>query len=96
MVLKKLKAVIKSNKLVTFEYNGLPRVVEPHLIGITESGKYVLKAFETWPFDSKDRPKWKFFSLSNVKNLIIMSKSFETKRDFEKNELYVEKVILQI
>jgi len=96
MVLKKLKAAIKSNKVVTFEYNGLPRIVEPHLIGITDSGKYVLKAFETWTFDSSNRPHWKFFSLSNVKNLIIMGKSFETKLDFEKNELNVEKVILQI
>jgi len=96
MVLKKLKAAIKSNKIVAFEYNGLPRVVEPHLIGITEGGKYVLKAFETWTFDSSNRPTWKFFSLSKVKDLVIMGKSFDTRLDFEKNSVNIGKVILQI
>ncbi|MBA2864933.1 WYL domain-containing protein [Methanococcus maripaludis] len=96
MVINTLKTAIKSKKTVTFQYEGLPRVVEPHMIAITDTGKWILKAFQTWTFESRNRPDWKFYSIPNIKDLIMMNKSFESKLDFEKNQLYIDKIIMQV
>lgn len=84
MVINTLKEAIKSKKIVTFHYGGLPRVAEPHMIAITDTGKWILKAFQTWTFESENWPEWKFYSIPNIKNLTLMNKSFESKLDFEK------------
>ncbi|MDK2928622.1 MAG: hypothetical protein PWP73_208 [Methanococcus sp.] len=91
-----LKSAIKCKRTVTFQYEGLPRVVEPHMIAITDTGKWILKEFQTWTFDSRNRPDWKFFSIPNIKDIIVMNKSFESKRDFEKSQFYIDKIIMQV
>uniref|UniRef100_A9A7J0 DNA-binding transcriptional regulator YafY n=1 Tax=Methanococcus maripaludis (strain C6 / ATCC BAA-1332) TaxID=444158 RepID=A9A7J0_METM6 len=96
MVINTLKEAIKSKKIVTFHYGGLPRVAEPHMIAITDTGKWILKAFQTWTFESGNWPEWKFYSIPNIKNLTLMNKSFESKLDFEKNQLSIDKIIMQI
>ncbi|BAP60963.1 MAG: hypothetical protein PWP73_216 [Methanococcus sp.] len=54
-------------------------LIEPYFdTTLTLSTVQLLKAFETWTFDSSNLPYWKFFSRSKVKDLVILRKSSDT------------------
>ena len=55
---------------VTLVYQGLRRVVEPHLVGIHEAGEPMLVAFQTGGFShSGDLPGWRTFITTKVESV---------------------------
>lgn len=42
-----LEDAIRSRRVVTFHYDGLPRIVEPFLLGTTTAGRSALRAYQT-------------------------------------------------
>lgn len=42
-----LEDAIRSRRVVTFHYDGPPRIVEPFLIGTTTAGRPALRGFQT-------------------------------------------------
>ena len=68
---------IKNKRLLQFHYDGLVRVVEPHLLGRTTSGKDSLSAYLVRGYTKLDqKPFWRYYPLSEIKNLAVLDEIF--------------------
>ena len=45
-MLSMIEMCIAQRLLLSFVYDGLPRVVEPHLVGYSTTGKQLLRAYQ--------------------------------------------------
>lgn len=67
-----LKKAIEEKKVVTFIYDGLPREVEPFLIGDTTSMHAAMRGFQTGGGSRSGNPVgWRLFLLEKIRNLSI-------------------------
>lgn len=77
-----LEDAIRSRRVVTFHYDGLPRIVEPFLIGTTTAGRPALRGFQTGGGSQSGRvPGWHLFSLDKIVGLATCQKRFSGVRD---------------
>lgn len=76
-----LKRAIERKNLVLFYYNNLPRVVEPHVLGI-QKGITQLLAFQVRGHSSSGGlPQWRRYDVTQVTQLSILDESFPGPRD---------------
>ncbi len=82
-VADELTFAIENRRVVTFNYDGHVRVVEPFLIGITTTGKHALRGYQTEGTSSSGKvPGWHLFSLSKITGIDVTLTSFEGLRPF--------------
>jgi predicted DNA-binding transcriptional regulator YafY len=88
---------VENRKLLEFEYDGLHRVVEPHTVGISKTGKESLSAFQTSGESARGSvPCWGQFSLSKIENLNVLDDNFigtqpgYSKGDSRMSRIYAE------
>lgn len=68
---------IRCKKLLQFSYGDHTRVVEPHLFGRDSAGHDVLSAYLVRGYsESRQRPYWRFYLLSNVTSLTMLDERF--------------------
>lgn len=68
---------IASLKLLTFEYDGFPRVVEPHTYGLDAKGHRALRAYQVrGGSDSGEFVGWKLFHERDMSGIRVLSESF--------------------
>lgn len=61
---------MKAGLTLSFEYDGKPRTVEVHALGISPTGNPVIRAFQVDGGSiSGETPAWKLFSVSKIKEL---------------------------
>lgn len=61
---------ITNKKVLTFSYDGHPRVVEPHAYGVTTAGHDAIRAYQTGGSSSSgDVPTWRLFLVSEIRGL---------------------------
>lgn len=71
-----LLQAIRSKKLITFEYQGLPRTCEPHIYGICNGIPQVL-CYQLSGGSSRDAlPEWRRFDLGGIFNLDLSQEHF--------------------
>lgn len=76
-----LVKTIHEHRLVTFHYDGLMRKVEPYTYGINKKGHEVLSAFQVTGLSaSGNRPMWRLYLISEIRNLQITNEAFSTQR----------------
>ena len=90
-------AAIENQNLIEFKYDGCYRVVEPHTLGVSKTGKENLSAFQTEGTSVHgDVPGWKQFTLIKIKEMNVLDKTFDDPRpgyvrgDSRMNEIYFE------
>ena len=77
-----LEDAIRSRRVVTFHYDGLPRIVEPFLIGTTTAGRPALRGFQTGGGSQSGRvPGWHLFSLDKIVGITMTPTTFSGVRD---------------
>jgi predicted DNA-binding transcriptional regulator YafY len=75
--LDQIISAIEKRKIIEFDYEGHFRVVEPHTVGISKTGKYMLSAFQIDGESNKIQiPDWGQFSISKINHLNIQSDEF--------------------
>src|SRR3989441_6823767 len=68
---------IRSKRLLRFSYGNHARVVEPHLFGRDSADHDVLSAYLVRGYsESRQKPYWRFYLLSNVKLLTMLDEGF--------------------
>jgi hypothetical protein len=73
---------IRSRKLLRFSYKNLPRVVEPHFLGLTREGRLELFAYLSRGFTRTDRqPYWRTFFVERILSLTVLEERFQGTRD---------------
>ncbi|MDO8267796.1 MAG: hypothetical protein Q7T32_08175 [Moraxellaceae bacterium] len=73
---------IAQKKLVEFNYQGRPRIAEPHVYGITNGVKQLL-GFQVRGHSSRGNlPDWRRFDLHEIIDLRIIEESFPGRRPY--------------
>ena len=79
-----VRAVLE-HRTVNLVYEGLRRVVEPHLVGIHENGEPMAAAFQTGGFShSGDVPGWRTFITTKVESVDPRDETFAPRSDCER------------
>jgi hypothetical protein len=64
---ERLVRAVLEHRMVSFTYHGLPRVVEPHLIGIHEAGEPLLVGYQiAGSSASGEVPGWRTFVTTQI------------------------------
>jgi predicted DNA-binding transcriptional regulator YafY len=77
---KKVKKAIRHRKILSFRYDGYPRVVEPHCLGYTDRGNLSLRAYQTEGSGKTRVPDWKLFETSKIRDLEVTGDRFNNPR----------------
>lgn len=72
---------IQQRETVKFDYDGMTRLVEPHVYGCTKDGREYLRGYQVSGLSSSDRqPPWRLFLLEKIKNFSRSGVHFRTAR----------------
>lgn len=67
--------------LLTFSYDGFPRVVEPHTYGIDKKGHQALRAYQVGGgSESGQYVGWKIFHVGQMRGLSGLTETFHAPR----------------
>ena len=82
---EQLVRAVLDHRTVTLVYEGLRRVVEPHLVGIHEAGEPMVAAFQTGGFShSGDLPGWRTFITTKVESVDPRDETFTPRSDCDR------------
>lgn len=87
---------IQTRKVLSFSYDGLRRVVEPHAVGRSRTGNEVLRCFQTKGGHVTPGHEWDFCVFSKIKDLAVTGETFSGERpgyrrgDSHMTEIYAE------
>ena len=88
---------INNLQVLKFTYSGIDRVVEPHAIGISSTGKILLRCFQTLGGHVTPRHEWDLCELSKISNLSFSGDYFQTPRPgYRKGDSHMIRVFAQL
>lgn len=67
---------INDLRMLSFYYDGYPRVVEPHTYGQDSKGHYLLRGWQTRGLSKSGQLNWKLFRCDEMQNLRILEETF--------------------
>ena len=77
-----IEQAIREKRLLKFDYSGHNRVVEPHVLGIS-NGKLQLLGYQIGGSSSSGGiPEWRRFDLENIGHLVVSEQRFPGRRPF--------------
>lgn len=71
---------IHNRQILSFTYDGLARVVEPHAVGISRSGNDVLRCYQIQGLHVSPGHNWNLCDLSKISNLSTTETVFDSAR----------------
>ena len=78
---EQLVRAILDHRVIRLRYQGLDRVVEPHLLGIHEAGEPMLIGYQTaGPSRSGDIPGWRTFITTSIEDVELTDERFTMPR----------------
>jgi len=73
-------AAIQSKHVLVFEYDGLPREIEPHAHGRSSTGKEVVRGFQTAGRSSSPSLGWRLWDVTKMRSLTVSPQTFAIAR----------------
>ncbi len=67
---------IEARCSLMFDYDGLPRVIEPHAHGTSSTGKEVVRGFQTSGESSSGPLGWRMWTVAKMESLRVSESSF--------------------
>lgn len=77
-----IKQAIAQKHLISFYYQGLYRVAEPHILGICKGSKQILVYQVSGQSKSGILPDWRRLNIHEISRLQMLSEKFPGKRSF--------------
>lgn len=77
---------IKNQNVITFDYDGDSRTVEPHCYGLTTKGNEAIRAYQISGYSSSGKMGWKLYDLSKANNIEVEDDIFEIREDYKKGD----------
>ena len=71
---------VRNRKVLSFTYSGYARVVEPHAVGVSRTGKDVLRCFQTQGGHVKPGHEWDFCEISKLSDVAATGQHFVGER----------------
>lgn len=76
-----ISKAIQNRQVLQFSYQGGIRTVEPHCLGVSSTGKEVLRAFQTGGYSESGNPVgWKLFSVAEMSAISTTGARFVSNR----------------
>ena len=72
-------AAIRNRAVIAFNYNGKPRIVEPHCHGLSVAGKELIRGYQVGE-TPQDGQYWRLFDVARMSDLIVLPTHFPTPR----------------
>lgn len=66
VMLQAIIDAIRNRKVLTFTYNGIARVVEPHAVGVSRTGNDALRCYQIQGGHITPGHEWDFCDLSQI------------------------------
>jgi hypothetical protein len=88
---------INTLQVLKFTYSGIDRVVEPHAIGISRTGKILLRCFQTLGGHVTAGHEWDLCELSKISNLRVSGDYFQGPRSgYRKYDSHMVRIFAQL
>jgi hypothetical protein len=93
-----IEVAIEDRHLLQFRYDGFTRVVEPHAFGVSNRGRYTLRAYQVdGGSESGQTQGWKLFHVADMESIIVTPRHFETPRsDYRRDDRVFARIISQV
>lgn len=88
-----LASAISQRSVIQFTYEGLSRIVEPHLLGV-ENGLLAIEAFQIGGRSRRGGlPQWRNFHVGDIRDLCVMEQTFHVRSDFNPQRSRWEQIL---
>lgn len=93
-----IEVAIEDRHLLQFRYDGFTRVVEPHAFGVSNRGRYTLRAYQVdGGSESGQSQGWKLFHVADMDSIIVTARHFEAPRsDYRRDDRVFARIISQV
>ena len=86
---------LKNKTLIQFDYDNIPRTVEPYCYGKTASGNEALRGYQT--SGEKNKMAWKLFDLTKASQFQALSDPFKPRKEYKsQGDKVITTIISQI
>lgn len=87
---------IKNQNVITFDYDGDSRTVEPHCYGVTTKGNEAIRAYQIDGYSSSGKMGWKLYDLSKANDIEVQDETFEVRDDYKKGDKGMSRIFTEI
>ena len=89
-----IKDAIKNKQILIVVYKGLPRIIEPHIVGSATNGNEYVRGFQTGGTSSTNDYGWKIMNLKQIQLVSLLPNQFFSKArsEFIKNDSVIKNV----
>jgi hypothetical protein len=77
--MKTIKDAIKNKQMLVVVYKGLPRIIEPHMVGSATNGNEYVRGFQTGGTSSTNDYGWKIMDLKQIQLVSLLPNQFFSK-----------------
>jgi hypothetical protein len=83
-----INKAIKEKQILVVAYKGLPRIIEPHIVGSAKNGNEYLRCFQTGETSCTDEYGWKIMNLENIQLVSLLPNRYfpNARDDFNRND----------
>lgn len=94
----KLKNAVATKSVIEFQYDGHPRIVEPHCYGVNEAGNNVIRVFLIGGYSSSGRAEgWRTYKQGRITLLRFTGEHFEHPRlGYKRNDSDMVQIFEQV
>ncbi len=79
-MLQTIISAIHNRQVLSFHYDGLTRIVEPHAVGISRAGNDVLRCYQVQGGHVNSGHDWNLCDISKISNLSMTGTVFDNTR----------------
>ena len=87
---------IEKHLLLKFNYDGLPREVQPYILGKLSTGNFALSAYQVAGQSHSEVPDWKTFSLAKIQNFIVTPTTFKPISSYNPDDPKFPQIIAKV
>ena len=88
---------IRSKRYMVFDYDGLPREIEPHAHGTSSTGKEMVLGFQTAGQSASGPLGWRLWDVAKMKSLDLSDCAFsDTRSDYVRDDTRMKPMHCQL
>mgnify|MGYP000892629636 CR=1 FL=1 len=87
---------VKNQNVITFDYDGESRIVEPHCYGLTTKENEAIRAYQIGGYSSSGKMGWKLYDLSKADDIEVLDETFEVRDDYKKGDKGMSRIFAEI
>jgi hypothetical protein len=93
-----IEVAIEDRHLLQFRYDGFTRLVEPYAFGVSNRGRYTLRAYQVEGGSDSGRTEgWKLFHVADMESIVVTPRPFPAPRpEYRRDDRVFARIISQV